>query len=159
MQFYLSYHLYIVACAGAGATVIALVRFHFIFFLSNLFISRIIAENGLKLLSKELLWRVEKTVQYSAVVLFRNILKFCHQFRIFRHRLTCCTCFYGEVWSHPLVCLSSIQLIYVMATTYNFAVLKFKSYDHSHTTKFWAFCTRATAKSVKVALRDREKKR
>lgn len=25
-QFYLSYHLYIVACAGAGATVIALVR-------------------------------------------------------------------------------------------------------------------------------------
>uniref|UniRef100_A0A8C1X6R0 Glycoprotein M6Ba n=1 Tax=Cyprinus carpio TaxID=7962 RepID=A0A8C1X6R0_CYPCA len=50
-EFYLSYHLYIVACAGAGATVIAL-------------------------------------------------------------------------------------LIYVMATTYNFAVLKFKSYDHSGTTKF-----------------------
>ncbi|XP_017313635.1 glycoprotein M6Ba isoform X3 [Ictalurus punctatus] len=50
-EFYLSYHLYIVACAGAGATVIAL-------------------------------------------------------------------------------------LIYMMATTYNYAVLKFKSHDHSHTTKF-----------------------
>uniref|UniRef100_A0A8B9I0V4 Glycoprotein M6Ba n=1 Tax=Astyanax mexicanus TaxID=7994 RepID=A0A8B9I0V4_ASTMX len=50
-EFYLSYHLYIVACAGAGATVIAL-------------------------------------------------------------------------------------LIYMMATTYNYAVLKFKSHDHTHTTKF-----------------------
>lgn len=29
MQFYLSYHLYIVACAGAGATVIALVSMQF----------------------------------------------------------------------------------------------------------------------------------
>ncbi len=66
LQFYLSYHLYIVACAGAGATVIALVRVHDVhLFTFSSRISLFDVKNYVKLLRKELLCEE----RYSAIFL------------------------------------------------------------------------------------------
>lgn len=108
VQFYLSYHLYIVACAGAGAAVIAMVSVNAGVYWPVL--SRWPSPSGAPLFFPHHCTETEqvsRTEQWPDKQALRFIYSDSHYlFHFF---------------------LFFPQFIYMMATTYNFALLKFKS--------------------------------